>query len=426
MGAKRFYLCNLIPLWEIDDDKLDVDWGSNSARDGDSIELRVVVSDLPLEVDPPDFSVRFDIMESDFLLTGGLDDRAAKIEAPSKRSDDAEVRPFKLIGENELPVGSDVLHHIFLTRLAREDDRERVLIRCFWKAERQDDVFGHPEYYFDFTIEVDDQEREERSDRELVVHSAAGGFGKGLGLRSLELERAVVLGVPPAPNVQSAGWSKPSTPLGEAVQLIAIVDGASAGHPLTFEILSDSTDDAEILERIDTVIERNGVQSVGWVPPRPFPLTELSELSFRAYVEYLPDRIAYSETNTYTFGKETIRMEGRLQLEADLEVEVLDEGGRPEAGVKYHLERPDGTLLSEGFTDSRGRIAVPRLGGGEYHVRLEGVSLLDAAEPDAPARPPPETDSLVFSVVQLFPPPTAEATGPTTAAAAVAEEERSE
>ena len=38
--AKRFYLCNLIPLWEIDEPDMDVDWPIYHAFYGDLIETR--------------------------------------------------------------------------------------------------------------------------------------------------------------------------------------------------------------------------------------------------------------------------------------------------------------------------------------------------------------------------------------------------
>ena len=41
--SKRFYLCNLIPLSKIDLAHLEVDWTQEEARDGEIVEMRVVV-----------------------------------------------------------------------------------------------------------------------------------------------------------------------------------------------------------------------------------------------------------------------------------------------------------------------------------------------------------------------------------------------
>ena len=77
--AKRFYLCNLIPLWEIDDAHLDVDWTQESAKNGEIVEMRVVVKDLDLNMKTPDFTIEFEVNENDVLILGGLDDRVVTI-----------------------------------------------------------------------------------------------------------------------------------------------------------------------------------------------------------------------------------------------------------------------------------------------------------------------------------------------------------
>ncbi len=420
MGAKRLYLCNLIPLWELDDEKLDVDWESARARKNDIVELRVRVHDLPLALDPPDFTVRYEIKESDFLLSGGLDDEVAKIEGPTKRAADAVGRPFKVVADRDLPRGADRLKHIFLTETKGEGGRDELLVRCYWQAEERDDVSGQPEYYFDFTLDGPGGKREERSDRELVVESDAGGFGKGLGLRPGELARAAELGVAPAPLIAAAGWSKARAALGEEVELVALVTGALPDHPLTFEILDNPTPDAEVLERIDTVVEGDGPQRARWTPPRPFPVDELTHLAFRAYIEYVPEGIAYSASSSPETGGPALELHGRLELQADLRIEVVDDAGRPQAGVEYRLETPEGRLVAEGRTDKDGRISVPPTAGTDHRVLLKNASLVDASEPDPPERPPPDDAEVVFSVVRLLPPPSP---GPTPSSPGSAGEE---
>src|SRR5215212_2593137 len=139
--AKRFYLCNLIPLWEIDDDHLAVDWTQEDARNGEIVEMRVVVKDLDLNMLTPDFTIEFEINENDILLFGGLDDHVLTIS--SKTDKDKEVRPISVIGENDTVPADQRLKNIFLSPLPNQAPQK--LIRAFWSATWQDDVAGLPE-----------------------------------------------------------------------------------------------------------------------------------------------------------------------------------------------------------------------------------------------------------------------------------------
>src|SRR5688500_11186696 len=95
--AKRFYLCNLIPLCEIDDEHLEVDWIQENAKNGEIVEMRVVVKDLDLNMKTPDFTIEFEVNENDVLLFGGLDDRVVTIT--NKTEDDKEHRAISIVGE---------------------------------------------------------------------------------------------------------------------------------------------------------------------------------------------------------------------------------------------------------------------------------------------------------------------------------------
>ena len=403
--VKRFYLCKLFPLGEIDDEKLDVDWATDRAREGDNVELRVLIHELPLNIDDPDFDVQFEINKNDFLLSGGLDDHVLTIQGPTRQSDEAEERAFKVIApDTEPPEGDERLRHIFISRPSLQNTLPRTLLRCFWKAKRQNDASSDPEYYFNFILRFSGDERSTRSDRRLTVLTNAGGFGLGLGLRPSERDRAVQLREFPQPVVRAAGWSQSRVSLGESVELIAIVEGGRSGQPITFEILSNAREDAEVYERIDSVIEADGVQRVKWTPPRPFPLDNVTVLFMRCYVVYLPEHIAYSKTASLRVGTATLELSGRLELEADLQIEVLDADGRSLKGVSYRLEMPDGSLLAQGTVNAEGLIAVPKVAGERFHLLLQEVALLDAYEPNSTERPADATGGVVFSVVQLHRP----------------------
>jgi hypothetical protein len=102
--AKRFYLCNLIPLWEIDEEDMDVDWPVYHAYFGDRVDMRADVknrrihwtSDNGATVDP-DLKIRFEVYESDFLLSGGLNDRMGVFSSHASFGDNPTVRPIKIV-----------------------------------------------------------------------------------------------------------------------------------------------------------------------------------------------------------------------------------------------------------------------------------------------------------------------------------------
>lgn len=165
--SKRFYLCNLIPLWKIDLAHLEVDWTQEEARDGEVVEMRAVVK-IPLNLQQPNFSVQFEINESDYLLFGGLDDHVVTIG--SQPGDGVEHRPLMALGEADPAPVSRWLQHIFVSPMSIQNSRPWILVRAYWLAQWRDDVAGKPEYYFDFKlIDVASVEHIERSDRELTV-----------------------------------------------------------------------------------------------------------------------------------------------------------------------------------------------------------------------------------------------------------------
>jgi phosphatidylserine/phosphatidylglycerophosphate/cardiolipin synthase-like enzyme len=194
--AKRLYLCNLIPLWEIDEENVDVDWPVYHGYFAERIDLRakVLERDIHWREDDGsparDLKIRFEVYESDFLLSGGLNDRMVVISSREGYGDDAVVRPLKIV-DDWADVRDDEKerfifllwtepHEISVTVTApdgRESTRtERVPksleARCWWRMQEEEDVSGHPEFYYDFHLEGRITggaalELEERSDHEL-------------------------------------------------------------------------------------------------------------------------------------------------------------------------------------------------------------------------------------------------------------------
>src|SRR5438874_4342250 len=171
--AKRFYLCNLIPLWEIDEPDMDVDWPIYHAFYGDLIETRADIWKRPIRwhadgdtaTPSPDLKIRFEIYESDFLLTGGLNDHMATLSSHADFGDSPTARPIKIVADVDQVPDADREQFIFIqwqdeqdvtvaetlpdgTPSTRTEHRLAGLkVRCYWKVTEEPggDVSGNPE-----------------------------------------------------------------------------------------------------------------------------------------------------------------------------------------------------------------------------------------------------------------------------------------
>jgi phosphatidylserine/phosphatidylglycerophosphate/cardiolipin synthase-like enzyme/DNA-binding beta-propeller fold protein YncE len=176
--AKRFYLCNLIPLCEIDEENMDVDWPGYHAYFNDLIEMRADIkkrsirwtSDNGVTV-APDLKIRFEVYESDFLLSGGRNDWMGTFSSHKDYGDDVTVRPIKIVDDFDKVPEDEREKHIFIHSI----DPETLQVRCWWKVTEEEggDVSGNPEYYYDILLEGKTTDGksvklEERSDHELT------------------------------------------------------------------------------------------------------------------------------------------------------------------------------------------------------------------------------------------------------------------
>ena len=276
--AKRFYLCNLIPLWEIDDGHLEVDWTKDEAKNGEIVEMRVVVKDLDLNMTTPDFTIEFEVNENDVLIFGGLDDRVVTItnETGQKKT---EQRAISIIGENDVVPPDQSQKNIFLSPLPNKAPQK--LIRAFWSATWQDDIAGSPEYYFDVKLKFTGKTFKERSDRELTVSKegigdAAGGVGTG---------DPTVAGPLVLPAV---GWSLQEIFAEKSVDQLALLDQPNAGKPVSFVITPDVN--ASLLW-ILLIPKSNDAAAGGalikkpWTVPRFLPLENIRTLSLKGKID---------------------------------------------------------------------------------------------------------------------------------------------
>jgi len=418
--AKRIYLCNLFPLWEKDDDRLIVDWGRERAAVGAPVEMRVTVrSEAPLDPADPTLAVRFDVFESDFLLSGGTDDHMASIGSAVSDDDGYEQRPLRRIATGQPIADADRTRFIFLSLpsepagKSENTDNVVTLLQAWWTVRGQDDAVGAPEYYFDVAVSLDDDTMEERSDHELEI-AAAGAFGSGLTLPGADRDAIASLVTPAQPVLENAGWATDHALPGETVELVARVRGASAGQIASFRVVADSpeqdNDEGTLVARLggdepivrgDTVLEhfdvpvRNGEARVGWTLPPLIPARGVYAL--RALVG-LVDRVEPAVGTPAVGGRPALY--ARLELCAALQLQLTDTRGRPLANVKYTILRADGQEVAHGRSESDGLITVADLPGADYIVEVEGLAVVSASEPDY-APPPPDPKRVVISVIEL-------------------------
>ncbi|HET9227507.1 MAG TPA: prealbumin-like fold domain-containing protein [Thermoanaerobaculia bacterium] len=422
--AKRLYLCNLIPLWEKDDDRLAVDWQRERATVGTPAEMRVTVR-APVVLDPADntLSVLFDVYESDFLLTGGFDDRMASIGSADSDDERYDRRPLRCIGASEPIADADRMRFIFLSPLASPSGKNgdgkndvETLVRAWWRVEDQADTVGSSEFYFDVAVNLGGDTMEERSDHELEL-APAGAFGSGLDRRGADPDAFADLVAPARPVLEAAGWTADHATLGQEVELVARVRGALAGQTARFLVLADrnnpedpdqalatraavAEDDAAspqdaVLEQFDVPVVR-GEARVRWALP---PLIAERDVYALRCVVQLADR--QDPAAGVAAEGDRIALHARLELRAPLRLRLVDSRGKPLAGMSYTLRRAgDPEVVATGRTDRDGQITVPDLPGADYLVDVNGLAVLGASEPEY-VPPPRQPKRVVISMVEL-------------------------
>lgn len=298
--AKRFYLCNLIPLWEIDSANLEVDWTQESAKNGEVVEMRVVVKDLDLNMKTPDFTIEFEINENDVLIFGGLDDRVVTITNDTKDKKKNEHRPISILGENDVVPPDQRLKSIFVSPMPKEASKK--LIRAFWAAAYQWDIAGNPEFYFDVKLDFTGKKYNERSDRELSV-SKENFTGTGTGTGTTTGGDPSVAGPLVLPAV---GWALKEIFAEKPVDQLALLDQPNAGKPVSFVITPDTN--ASLLWVL-LIPKSNDAPAGGalikkpWTVPRFLPLETIKTLDLTGKIgdkEVKATTVAKAEAEKFT------------------------------------------------------------------------------------------------------------------------------
>lgn len=274
--AKRFYLCNLIPLWEIDNAHLAVDWTQESAKNGEIVEMRVVVKDLDLNMKTPDFTIEFEVNENDVLIFGGLDDRVVTITNKTAEKK-TEHRGISIIGEKDAVLPDQRLKNIFLSPLPNAAPQK--LIRAFWSATWQDDIAGEPEFYFDVKLDFNGKSFKERSDRELTVSKEAFA-GPGTS-GSADPSAAGPLVLP------AVGWSLKEIFAEKPVDQLALLDQPNAGKPVSFVITPDARASllwVLLIPKTNDAPAGGALIRKSWTVPRFLPLENIRTLSLKGKI----------------------------------------------------------------------------------------------------------------------------------------------
>jgi hypothetical protein len=296
--AKRFYLCNLIPLWEIDNAHLEVDWTQESAKNGEIVEMRVVVKDLDLNMKTPDFTIEFEVNENDVLIFGGLDDRVVTITNEKTDKKKTEHRDFSIIGENDVVPPDQRLKNIFVSPMPKEPSKK--LVRAFWAAAYQSDIAGNPEFYFDVKLEFTGKNFKERSDRELSVSKEAfAGAGAGA---SGSADPSV-----PGPLVLPAvGWALKEIFAEKPVDQLALLDQPNAGKAVSFVITPDANASLLwilLIPRSNDAPAGGALIKKAWTVPRFLPLENIKTLDLMGKIgdkEVKATTVAQAEAEKFT------------------------------------------------------------------------------------------------------------------------------
>ncbi len=174
------------------------------ALDGDVLELYSVIERSAHEL-RPDVKIRFDILEQDFLLTGGLDDKIVSLQGTgAPLPDEGFAVEARKVFFDVLNPGEDFRAYVrYYQRLHPDDFGETILVlgepdaedtedvaelaryhALTWWLTRFDSDIGNSEFYFIVNI---DGELEDQSEHTVSVSDErAQGFERARGLWSVQ------------------------------------------------------------------------------------------------------------------------------------------------------------------------------------------------------------------------------------------------
>lgn len=158
--------------------------GERKLLSGERVELFVTIANCPFPI-TEETAIRFDILEEDFLLTGGADDRVGSLLCGNAKPSDEE---FPVLGYREikawtLPISQTVAEAVadfmsehpldyreYLLVLRDPATNETYHLTTWWRASSVDDAAGASEFYFIMNVANEDaNEFEDESEPILTV-----------------------------------------------------------------------------------------------------------------------------------------------------------------------------------------------------------------------------------------------------------------
>ena len=352
--------------------------GERDVRSGEPVELYVKI-DVSQQTVSSAPHIRFDVLEEDFLLTGGLDDRVVTLlgtDTPPP-DDDFSVRPRISISA-EIPVGETIEEAVERFKVRNADSYANHLLVytdsgsspgvvhliTWWIAERVED-WANAELYFIVNV---DGEFEDQSD---VI--------------SVSPERFVPPPILPDvswPELQGISWEDDSAAPGDLVSFEIEGRGLQPGIHVGVTLADEVGD---IVDQFDVPILR-GPRHLGYwrVPANPGELYHLrAELAGRE----LSTRRPLSIKRTFKFRLDVPFARG------------VDDSLSP---VAYRVLDQNGVVVREGTTSLGREVELPDLPGSDLELELEGVEIISVS--DAPVATPPDVPPAIgrfFRIVEL-------------------------
>lgn len=155
---------------------------------GEFVELYVTLQESVTAMSAAT-KIRFDILEEDYLLSGGLDDQIVSLVSNGATPPDSAFKTRACQSNyQEIPVGRPVSEFVREFRIDNDKDLEnRILVAKqpqssgnqyhivgWWKAQYEDDVAGTPEFYF--VVNVDDAWEDQTEDSLTVGREPAATY----------------------------------------------------------------------------------------------------------------------------------------------------------------------------------------------------------------------------------------------------------
>ena len=375
----RLYRCHLFSYGGPQTEGVVCQWTQNLEAIGERVALSGEVVEISVTVDGSAYTldantrVRFDILEQDHILTGGIDDQIVSIvgtdaSAPSEgfticnkttqfHSLDTDLPLINFVN-NFKSTYRDTYQDQILILEQQRDDVQSYLILTWWTAERIGDL-RNSEFYF--IINVDDQ-FDDKCEEILNVSPAETTEEEELSASSERLISGPDLNsIPLSELVFDIRWVTDHDGAigfpGDTVRLEADYERAYSPNAPRFLILVDSLVGHQVATLEPEL--NDGLLQANWIVSLSRNLV-------------LPARfiLAYSDLD------DIVLSNSRFEVHDILEAQILDENGEPLSHMPWRARLVEGNDIHEGFTDQNGRLRKENVLAGRYELEIDGCILI--------------------------------------------------